>query len=426
MTGDVRAVAAEAYVYGFPVVDNYRVMHAYFVDTANPEYKGGWNQVHSAARVYTPADTAIQTPNSDTPYSAVGADLRAEPLVVSVPAVDEGRYYSLQFVDLYTYNFAYVGSRTTGNGAGNYLLAGPGWTGQVPAGIDGVLHCETELALVLYRTQLFGPDDLDNVKQIQAQYRVQPLSHYLGHSAAAAEPIHFAAPLSAADQRSSPAFFDVLDFALQFAPVLPEERQLRARITGLARADAEPVQAGMADAWAELAAFRTARVDTGLVSSADMFGTRAALGGNYLYRMCAAVMGIYGNTAAEALYPIFTTDAEGDPLTGAACYTIRFPPGQLPPVNSFWSLTMYELPGSLLVANPIDRYLINSPMLDGLIADGDGGYTVYVQATSPGAGREANWLPAPPGPFLLVMRLYWPRPEALEGTWRAPKPERVS
>ena len=111
------------------MVDNYRVKHAYFVDSVNAEYKGGWNEVHNTARVYTPADTAIQTPNSDTPYSAVGADLRAEPLVLTVPQIEQNRYYSLQFIDLYTSNFAYVGSRTTGNGAGNYLLAGPNWSG---------------------------------------------------------------------------------------------------------------------------------------------------------------------------------------------------------------------------------------------------------------------------------------------------------
>jgi hypothetical protein len=120
-----RAIAKEAYIYGFPMVDNYRVQYAYFVNKEDPEYKGGWNEIHNTAGVYTPEDTAIQTPNSDTPYSAAGADLRGEPLVLTVPPIEQDRYYSLQFVDLYTYNFAYVGSRTTGNGGGKYLLAGP-------------------------------------------------------------------------------------------------------------------------------------------------------------------------------------------------------------------------------------------------------------------------------------------------------------
>jgi hypothetical protein len=119
---EAREIARDAYVYGFPVVDNYRIQYAYFVNARDPEHKGGWNEVHNTARVYTPQDKAIQTPNSDTPYSMVGLDLRAEPIVLGVPAIEEGRYYSLQFIDAYTFNFAYAGSRTTGNGAGRLLV----------------------------------------------------------------------------------------------------------------------------------------------------------------------------------------------------------------------------------------------------------------------------------------------------------------
>ena len=167
------------------------------------------------------------------------------------------------------------------------------------------------------------------------------------------------------------------------------------------------------------------KVDTGQVGSAQFFGTAADLKGNYLYRMAGAVLGIYGNTAAEALYPSFSNDSAGEPLTGANNYTFRFAKDQLPPVNAFWSLTMYELPQSLLVANPINRYLINSPMLPSLVPDTHGGYTVSIQNESPGQGKESNWLPAPKGPFALVLRLYWPKPDALNGTWKAPKPEKA-
>src|SRR5262245_63650934 len=158
------------------MVDSYRIQHSYFVDKGGPEYKAPWNQLFNNARVYTPEDKAIQTPNSDTPYSYVGADLRAEPLVFTVPAVDKGRYYSLQFIDMYTFNFAYVGSRATGNDAGSFLLAGPNWDGEQPNGIKMVIQCETEFAFVLYRTQLFKPEDIENVKKVQAGYKVQTLS----------------------------------------------------------------------------------------------------------------------------------------------------------------------------------------------------------------------------------------------------------
>jgi hypothetical protein len=434
-----RSIAKDAYIYGFPMVDNYRIQHSYFVNKEGPEYKGGWNEIHSIARVYTPEDKAVQTPNSDTPYSMLGADLRTEPLVLTVPPIEQDRYYSLQFVDGYTYNFAYVGSRTTGNGGGKYLLAGPNWKGDKPAGINEVIRSDTDLALVIYRTQLLGPSDIDSVKKIQAGYQVAPLSVHLNQPAPApAPPIDFVPPLPPDQEKTSPQFFEILNFALRFAPTLPNERSLRDRFAqigigpgGSFDADKlspemrKAIEGGMADAWAELDKLKKDKVDTGQVGSAQFFGTAEDLKGNYLYRMAGAVFGIYGNTAAEALYPSFSNDSAGAPLNGANKYTYHFEKGQLPPVNAFWSLTMYELPQSLLVANPMNRYLINSPMLSSLVPDPDGGYTFYVQNESPGVDKESNWLPAPKGPFTLVLRLYWPKPDALNGTWKAQPPVKV-
>jgi len=209
---EARAIAKDAYIYGFPLVDSYRVQYSYFVDRGSPEFKSGWNTLYNTARVYTPDDKAIQTPNSDTPYSFVGADLRSEPLVLTVPAIGKERYYSLQFIDMYTFDFAYVGSRSTGNDAGNFLLAGPNWNDKTPPGIKSVIRSETEFAFVLYRTQLFNPADIDNVKEIQAGYKVQPLSQFLGKPAPPAPPaIDFIKPLSADDEKTSPEFFNILN-----------------------------------------------------------------------------------------------------------------------------------------------------------------------------------------------------------------------
>jgi hypothetical protein len=437
--GEARAIAKEAYIYGFPLVDSYRIQHSYFVDTKNPEYKGNWNEIHNTARVYTPEDKAIQSPNSDTPYSFVGADLRAEPLVLSVPEVEEGRYYSIQFIDMYTFNFAYVGSRATGNGAGSFLLAGPGWKGEKPAGVKDVIHCETELALLIYRTQLFGPDDIGSIEKIQAGYRVEPLSAFLGQPAPAAPAITFATPLSRDDQKTSAKFFDLLNFVLQFCPVNPTETEVRERFASLGigggksfDADAlsadmrAAVEGGIADAWADFDELKKTKFDTGEVTSGDMVGTRDYLKNNYLYRMAAAVLGIYGNSKEEAMYPAYFTDADGKPTTGANRYTLRFAPDGLPPVNAFWSLTLYKLPESLLSANALRRYLINSPMLPKLTKDADGGLTLYIQNASPGGDKEANWLPAPEGPFFMAMRLYWPKQDALDGKWKAPPLTRVN
>src|ERR1044072_5920023 len=156
---EVRAIAKEAYIYGFPMADNYRIQHAYYVDTPNKEYKAPWNTLVNTPRVYTPADTAVQTPNSDTPYSFAGLDLRAEPMVFTMPKIEKGRYFSVQLIDAYTQNFDYLGSRTTGNGGGSYLIAGPGWNGSTPKGIKKVLRSETEFVLPVVRTQLFNPGD---------------------------------------------------------------------------------------------------------------------------------------------------------------------------------------------------------------------------------------------------------------------------
>lgn len=432
----VREIAKEAYTYGFPMVDNYRIQHSYFVDKSTPQYKGPWNEPHSIARVFTPADTAVQTPNSDTPYTMLGADLRAEPLVLTVPPIEAGRYFSLQFVDGYTYDYAYVGSRTTGNGGGKYLLAGPNWKGDKPEGIDEVIRSDTDFSLVIYRTQLFDPADIDNVKKIQDGYTVEPLSAFEKKPAATAPPMDFVAPLTPEEQKTSPKFFQILNFVLKSAPVLPDEKQLRDRFARIgigpdgnfnpdtmSKETLQAVQDGMADAWAELTTFQKDKLNTGQVTSGQLFGTHAELKNNYLYRMAGAVLGIYGNVAAEAIYPVIATDSAGAPLTGAGGnhYTVRFAPGQLPPVNSFWSMTMYKMPQSLLVENPINRYLINSPMVPNLVKDPDGGITIYVQNEPPGPGKEANWLPAPDGPFQMILRLYWPKEEALNGSWKAPR-----
>jgi hypothetical protein len=437
---EARAIAKEAYIYASPMVDGYRIIHTYYMAPGNTEYKGPMNQLVSEARVFTPDDTAVQTPNSDTPYSFFGADLRTEPLVITVPEIEPERYYSIQFVDAYTFNFAYVGSRTTGNGAAKFLLAGPGWEGEKPEGIDEVISSETDLVLGIYRTQLFGPDDLDNVKAVQAGYTLQPLSEYLETEAPTAAPeLDYAEPLSKDAQKTSPEVFQILNFILTaYCPTVPSEEALMARFAkinvgpgqtfDLSTFSPDVQQAlkdGISDAWLEFDQFKKDKLDTGEVTSGEMFGTREFLHNNYLYRMAAAVMGIYGNSEQEAIYPMYAVDANGDKLDGSNRYTMHFVSGEGPPVRAFASLTMYKLPESLLVENPINRYLINSPMFPDLKKDVDGGVTLYIQHDSPGKDKESNWLPAPQGPFMMAMRLYWPKQEALDGTWQPPKVEKV-
>jgi hypothetical protein len=427
---DAQAIAAEAYVYGFPLVDNYRVMSAYFIDHNSPEYKGPPNRLYNTARVYTPADKAVQTPNSDTPYSFAWLDLRAEPVVLTLPPIEKDRYYSVQLVDLYTFNFAYLGTRTTGNAGGRFLIAGPGWNGTAPAGIDKVIRAETQFVFALYRTQLFNPADIANVEKIQAGYGLEMLSAFARTAPPAPAPdIEFIKALTPAEERNTLDFFNILNFVLQYCPVDPSEKELRARFEQIGILPGRPLieemllpemaaalKAGMADGQKQIDAARAASR-----TSADLFGSRAEMKNNFLNRAVGAQTGIYGNSVAEALYGGYETDSSGVPLDAATGrYTLHFGKDELPPAKAFWSLTMYDLPQQLLVANPIDRYLINSPMLPNLKRDADGGITLYLQKDAPGADRDANWLPAPDGRFFAVLRLYLPEPQAISGEWKQP------
>ena len=436
---EARKIAREAYVYGFPLVDSYRIQYDYFVDSKGPEFKAPWGQIANTPRVYTPADTAVQTPNSDTPYSWLGLDLRTEPFVLTVPEVEKNRYYSIQFTDAYTFNIDYAGTSTTGNDAANLLVVGPAWKGETPKGIKKVIRSETDILMPIYRVQLFDASDIDHVKKVQAGFKVQPLSSFLGKPAPTAAPaINFIKPLTVETQKTSLEFFNVLNFVLGYCPTDPSEVDLMNRFAKIgvsagktfdpSKLSPEMTKAfedGRADAWADFATLLQ-EFDGGKVTSGDVFGTRKFLKNNYLYRMGAAVLGIYGNSKGEAIYPIYGVDDTNQKLSGINKYTLRFAPGQLPPVNAFWSLTMYKMPESLLVANLINRYLLNSPMMPQFKRDADGGLTLLIQSENPGKDKEANWLPAPQGPFRMYLRLYWPKAEALDGKWQKPPLKKVA
>jgi hypothetical protein len=431
-----RSIAKEAYIYGYPMVQAYLTMYTFSIDKNNPQYKGPFNAPLSFARVFTPDDSAFVTPNADTPYTFLGLDLRAEPIVLTIPPVEKNRYWVFQMMDLYTFNFDYLGTRTTGNNGGTFLIAGPNWKGTAPAGITKVLRSETEFINVVGRTQLFNPADLDNVKKIQAKYKAQPLSAFLGKGAPPAPPaINWIKPVPPAQMKTSLQFFNVMSFLMQFAPTQPGESTLRARFASIGIVPGKTIdfaslspelkaafQSGMADGQKEIDARRAA--SKGDIS--NFFGTRAFLKGDYVARATGAQAGIGANSKEEALYPLYEKDADGQPLDGSkAKYTLHFAKGQFPPVNAFWSLTMYDLPQQLLVKNSLNRYLINSPMLPNMKLDADGGLTIYIQADSPGKDKEANWLPAPEAPFMLAARYYFPKPELINGTWKSPKVERV-
>ncbi|MGW0938501.1 DUF1254 domain-containing protein [Streptomyces sp. NPDC002666] len=425
---EARKAAAEGWIWGFALLENYRTMYPQAIDPEDPRYVGGFGRFRHYSEPFTPANTDVVTPNNDTPYSWAWLDLRAEPWVVSVPAVD--RYYVLPLHDLDTAYVGYIGARTTGPDAGDYLVAGPGWDGEVPGGIAGVLRADTFLVGILGRTYLAGPDDVPALRDIQAGYRLRPLSEFTDSAAPhpVDEPVW---PVWREEDLGTVEFFTLLDFLLQFFPVLDSERALRDRLAtalgvtgsgefepaGLTPEIRAAVEQGIAEARARLDEAKKDAAD-----STHWFGTRAEHGTDYLTRAVGVDKGLYGLPAAEAWYAGWVQDDLGNRPPNAATHdhVIHFARGALPPSRYFWSATIYRLPERLLVDNPIGRYSIGD-RTPGLVYDDDGGLTLYVGKDRPqDPKRAANWLPAPDGPFTIAIRVYGPEAPVLDGSWTLP------
>ncbi len=439
---EAKSIAKEAYVYGFPMVMNYKTMYNYTLNDKSPDYKGPINQKSCVARLFTPEDKAVVTPNSDTPYCMFWMDLRDEPQVISVPEIEPERFYHFQLIDLYTHNFAYIGTLTTGNKAGNYIIAKHGWEGEKPEGITDIIYCETDLFFVVVRTQLMGADDLENVKAIQDAYNVQGLNSFLGKEPLLSDRNETILVWNDGDEMSAEAF-KYLDYMLKLTTPVEGEIELRNSMARLGigtkegfdlnRFDEETqkaIEEGAAEGLQAIKDF-VAAITKDPLASAKIFGTRDFLSKSasenyqldnlYILRATAAYIGLYGNTGSEAIYPTYLMEPTGVPFNAAANkYTLTFKKDELPPVNAFWSLSMYDGKTQLFIENPLNRYLLNSSSLDEFVFEKDGSLTLYVQKDSPGKALENNWLPAPDGPFYCVMRLYGPKEAALAGEWVNP------
>jgi len=429
---DARAIAKEAYIYAFPMAANYQTLYKQALDTTSHDYRAPFNVISNASTVATPEDTFVVTPNSDTPYSYLWMDLRAEPIVVTMPKIEKKRYYTGQLVDLYTFNFAYLGTRSYGNDGGRFLIAGPDWQGPTPDGIKAVLRAQTQFVYLLIRTQLFNAADIGNVQKIQSGYRAEPLSSFLHQPAPpAAEPVNWPKPSD--DMLTSPSIFPYLNFMLQFCPTDKSEIDLMKRfstinvgalktfdLAAFTSVTQEAIKDGIADAGADVGMIMK-KINADQVQSSDFFGTREFLKNDYLYRMVGAKVGLYGNSGADAAYFGYFVDADNHPLDASKNrYELRFAKGEVPEYHAFWSLTMYDGKTQFLVANPLKRYLLNSNELASYKYGTDGSLTFYVQKDSPGKDKEANWLPAPDGPFYAVYRVYMPGEAVLDGKWKKP------
>lgn len=437
---EAKAIAQEAYVYAYPMLENYRTMYVQAVAKGTPGYTAPFNQLSHKTELLGPDFKDVVRPNNDTLYSFAWLDLRAQPIVITVPEI-ENRYYSIQLIDMFTNNLGYVGTRTTGSKAGSYLVVGPQWQGAKPGDVKRVFRSGSNFVYCIIRTGVDGPDDVPAVVKIQQGYHLTPLNVFLGRSRI---PVASGITFSAYNPQkaSSAGFVDYLNFLLTQVRVPPSEEALMKRFeligiapgqlsasVRLAPAMRDAIDEGVGAALVEISkAARDlsevegviGRTDGGWQGTIGLFGSPEAMKGRYLTRAAAAMFGLYGNDAEEAYYPIGSDDASGDALDGKHQYVMRFENGELPPVDAFWSMTMYSLPDQLMVANPIGRYSIGDRSK--LRYGKDGSLTLYIQHESPGKTKERNWLPAPDGLFSLQFRMYVPKPIALESPLYLPPP----
>lgn len=420
-----KALAQQAYVFAYATVEHDKVLGAIAA-------KLPFNRLYSEPRLLGPQDDKVVSPNNDTFYSRALLDLRGEPLVLEVPHV-QGRYYSFQLVDMRTDNLDYIGTRATGDQAGRYLIVGPDWQGELPKDFNGVIRSPSRLVLLLGRTEVKGEADRADAAKVLMGYALQPLSKVLGGNTPQALPALQLPPYQDTRQGPAQALFATFNAlaplhrwnvseqaqlarfaAIGIQPGAPFEPPpaLREAIAQGAEAGREQVRAASSQLSVEQHGWYPSPTNVGKFGDDDL--TRAAVAWRY----------IYANDAVEAVYPMALHDVQGQVLDGRHSYRLHFPADQLPPVEAFWSLTLYDGKTQLLSANPIQRYSLGDRSPD-LHYDSDGGLTLILQPDAPVSAQQANWLPTPEGPFNLLLRLYLPKAEALDGRYRLPTIARV-
>lgn len=435
-------IAVEAYVYLYPLISmevSRRLMTN--VPTGAKAGMGPMNEFHHM-RAFPDANFRdVVRPNFDTLYSSLWMDLGDGPMVVSAPDA-KGRYYLLPMLDMWSNVFAAPGKRTSGTTADSWLVTPPGWSGKAPAGME-VIEAPTMHVWVIGRTQTNGPADYKAVHAVQDGYRLTPLSEW-GKSGGKAKAKAFVGdpsvdmktpPLVQVNTMPAQKYFSM---GAELMKLNPPQVTDWSQVERMRRIGIEPgKKLDFASLSPEVRAALEAAPAEGLVRMKEKMSTLARMvdgwqmntdtmgvyGNYYLKRAIVAMVGLGANQPEDAIYPQLLHDAEGKPLNGANRYVISFPKGKTPPSGAFWSITMYDAEG-FQVANPINRFAIGDR--DALKYNADGSLDIYIQATSPGADKESNWLPSPAsGTLGVTMRLYAPKAEALDGRWNPPAVRRV-
>lgn len=429
------AVAAEAYVYGYPLVTmeyTRRVM----TNTAAPEGTHAPMGQFVRMRRYPDAKFRdVTAPNADTLYSTAWLDLTKEPYLLSLPDMGD-RYFLMPMLSGWTDVFEVPGTRTTGNKAQTFAVTGPGWKGELPEGVKQ-LKSPTNMVWLLGRTYCTGtPEDYKACHAVMDKCDLRPLS---AHGKPYPPPAGRVDPTVDAktpvreqvNKLDGAAYFALLAGLMKDNPPAKGDAAIVEKMAKIGLVPGKPFDAAKlapAVAKAVAAAPKAAQAkimghfkDSGRLENGWTFTTKAGVyGTDYLQRAFITAIGLGANRPQDAVYPTSEADADGKKYTGANKYVIHFEKGQTPPVNAFWSITMYDAQ-YFLVENPLNKSNV-SPRND-LKYNADGSLDVYIQNESPGKDKEANWLPAPKGGFVLMLRMYWPKekaPSIIDGTWKLP------
>jgi hypothetical protein len=437
---EAKAIATDAYAYAYPLVLmelSRRVMTN--AGTGGPaKARAPMNQFAHLRAFPDATFTDVVKPNADTLYSSLWFDVSSEPLVIAIP--DAGsRYYLFPMLDMWTDVFASPGTRTTGNGAQTYALTGPGWTGTLPAGVERIA-APTNVGWIIGRVRADGAADLAACHAFQDGLKAVPLSqwgkNYVPPPATYDTGRDMTVPADQLLRLQVGAFFKLFTEVTAKNPPHPNDYPILQRMARVGLVPGRPfdlgaappeVQTGfqgatMAAASRLFEGFKRAGIR--MNGWRILFAPMGTYGTDYLRRQVIAYSGLGANVLEDAFYPSTIADSEGKPLEGAARYLVHLPADQLPPVNAFWSLTLYD-EQQLFVANTLNRFAIGDR--DPLGKNADGSLDLYLQHGSPGPDKERNWLPTPAaGRFALTLRLYWPKPEALDGTWSPPPVVRTS
>ncbi len=426
------SIGVQAYIWAYPLEEVCRTMKL-MTGVSKPEgIRAPVNRFGHARQLITPAIRDVVRPNNDTLYSIAWLDLDAEPIVLHVPKMQE-RYYVFQMLDAYTNVVANIGRRTVGSQGGNFAVTGPGWEGELPQGVKRI-ESPTPIVWVIGRTLVEDEADLPNVIALQDRYALTPLSAF-GKAAIERQPIAWTAKPGDVFSKTPDGleFFELVGTALQKNPPPDGEAGLLALFGRIGLSVEDGFSSENLDSATIAGLLRATAVARQLIQEkVDDLGVRqngwsvnfntGKYGYDYLLRAAVAKFGLGANIPQESMYPSTSVDGDGSPLTGEHRYVIRFP--ESPPVDAFWSVTIYDADSQMLVENPIHRFSIGD-RTKGLQRDRDGSVTIHVQHESPGKDKQSNWLPAPDGQFTLTLRAYNPKPELLDGKYVIPPVRRV-